>query len=251
MRENIVAGNWKMNLNAQEANELTKILVNSTQNLGNTPKVILCTPNVFIPQTVSQTQNSAIKVGGQNCSRFDKGAYTGETSASMLKSVGAEYVIIGHSERREYFNESNIQLLGKIKQAQTNNLKVILCCGEPLQERSSGNHIHFVTNQLEDLFNQLNKEEIEKLIVAYEPIWAIGTGETASPEQAQEMHAVIRMLLAKYLGEGGASEISILYGGSVKGNNAKEIFSNPDIDGGLVGGASLNANDFLAIINAF
>jgi len=251
MRQNIVAGNWKMNLNAQEASELTKILVNSSQNVAPNTKVILCTPNVYVNQTAVLTKNTPIKVGGQNCSRFDKGAYTGETSATMLKSVGATYVIIGHSERREYFNESNIQLLGKIKQAQANHLKVILCCGEPLQERSSGNHIEFVTNQLGDLFEQLSKEEIGKLIVAYEPIWAIGTGETASPAQAQEMHLVIRNLLAKYLTEEGANEISILYGGSVKGNNAKELFSNPDIDGGLVGGASLNAIDFLAIINAF
>lgn len=251
MRRKIVAGNWKMNLTLKEAKELSESLAQNINSNTTATDVILCTPFVFLPQTMEIVKNTSIKVGAQNCSRFAQGAYTGEVSAKMLQSVGVNYVIIGHSERREYFNESSLQITGKIKQALAHEITPIFCCGEPLQERTSNTHIDFVTQQLNEVFSSLTPEEIAKLIIAYEPIWAIGTGETASPEQAQEMHATIRKILVNYLDEDAAQKISILYGGSVKGSNAKELFANQDIDGGLVGGASLDPEDFLKIIGSF
>lgn len=250
MRKNIVAGNWKMNFNADEASQFALDFIKHKAQFPADVEIIICPPAVHIQDLADVFYDFNIGVGGQNCSEHALGAYTGETSAAMLKSVGAEFVILGHSERREYFGETSAQLSEKIKQALSNKLTPIFCCGEPLEIRKKGEHVAYVKKQIEDVFGAISQDQIKALIIAYEPIWAIGTGETASPEQAQEIHQEIRKVLNKYVGL-AADELSILYGGSVKPNNAQELFSNPDIDGALVGGASLNPDDFLAIIKSF
>lgn len=209
---------------------------------------------ILVPFThIKQTQEIAcpnLKVGAQNVSQYDCGAYTGEISASMLESIGVKYVTIGHSERRTIFNEDNNIIACKIKKALENNLNPIVCCGEPLEERKNNNYLNFIQNQIEKAIFSLSEDEIEKIILAYEPIWAIGTGETASAEQAQEVHKYIREIIEEKFGNKIADNITILYGGSVKPSNAKELFSEEDIDGALVGGASLNAESFVGIIKA-
>lgn len=249
MRDKIVAGNWKMNKNLEEALQLVNEL--KVANVDLTPKIIVISPFPFINSIVNTLENSPIKVGAQNCSTQDSGAYTGEVSASMLKSVGAQYVVVGHSERRSYFNEQNEGLAEKVNQCLSNGLTPIYCCGELLEERESNNHFKIVESQInEGLFN-LSESKMIDTVIAYEPVWAIGTGVTASPDQAQEMHAFIRALIAQKYNQQVADSISILYGGSCNPKNAKELFSLPDVDGGLIGGASLKSVDFIAIANSF
>ncbi|GAB3008040.1 triose-phosphate isomerase [Cyclobacterium sediminis] len=253
MRKKIVAGNWKMNCLLEEGQKLTSEIVNMIKDEPiKDVKVILNPPFVHLYGVKKLIAGvDSIALGAQNCSDKEAGAYTGETSAAMLGSFGAEYVIIGHSERRSMFNESNELLTEKTKQALSNNLTPIFCCGEPLEIREAGTHEDYVKAQLTESLFGFSEDEIKKLVIAYEPIWAIGTGKTASSEQAQDMHAAIRKHLSSKYGEAVAEEISILYGGSCKPSNAKEIFSKADVDGGLIGGASLKSRDFVDIAKSF
>jgi triosephosphate isomerase len=249
MRTKIVAGNWKMNKTAAEAKALTAELVTlHAAEVKTQAKVILCVPFPFLQQTKEQTANTAIAVGAQNCSEHESGAYTGEVSAAMIKSAGIPYVILGHSERRQYFQETGPQLAKKIDRVLAHQLVPIFCCGEPLEIREQGTHEALVRKQIQEGLFHLSPEAISGIIIAYEPVWAIGTGKTASTQQAQDMHAVIRKEIAGKYGDTVAQKIPILYGGSVKPDNARELFSCPDVDGGLVGGASLKARDFIDII---
>jgi triosephosphate isomerase len=249
MRKRIVAGNWKMNKSYAEAIELTDSILSYSSN--ESVQHILIPPAVFCSEIVKKTVSSSIIVGIQNSSEYESGAYTGEVSALMVKSIGVEYVLVGHSERRQYFGENNQQLALKINQLLKNGLIPIFCCGELLDEREMANHFNVIKNQLSEALFHLGEDEMLKCIVAYEPVWAIGTGVTASSYQAQEMHQFIRKLIEKKYGSDVANSISILYGGSCNPNNAQELFANPDVDGGLIGGASLNAKDFIAIANSF
>ncbi|EDO26887.1 predicted protein [Nematostella vectensis] len=213
--------------------------------------VVICPPYVSLALTVAQTNNADhISTGAQNCHEKASGAYTGEVSAAMLAHLGVNYVIIGHSERREYFNESNEQLAQKVDAALVNNLQVIFCCGESLEIRDADGQNNFVEQQIKESLFHLSEEQMKNVVVAYEPIWAIGTGRTASSEQAQDIHAHIRSVLASKYGDDLADDTTILYGGSCKPGNADELFACPDVDGGLIGGAALKAQDFLGIINA-
>lgn len=251
MRQQIAAANWKMNLTFDQATLLLDEIVKSSYELQPHQKVVLAVPFPYLllaKQKLSGKEN--FFVAAQNCYTQSSGAYTGETSAEMLHSIGVEYVILGHSERREYFGESNAMLEEKIVMALTYGLTPVFCCGEPLPVRASGTQNEFVEKQLEESLFNLHEEQVRKLVIAYEPIWAIGTGKTASAAQAQEMHAHLRKVIAGKFGSSIADEIPVLYGGSVKGNNAKELFSQTDVDGGLVGGASLIASDFQQIISA-
>ena len=250
-RKKIVAGNWKMNKTLQEAEALVQsILTGSSDEDGITK--ILFPPFVFIQELASVTKEKKnLAVGAQNCHHLESGAYTGEVSAQALASVGAKYVIIGHSERRIYFNESHEELRQKIELAFKNNLTPIYCVGEKLNERKSNNYFHAVKKQIEEVVFHLSEAQIKKTVLAYEPVWAIGTGETATPEQAQEMHSFIRLAIAEKFGQGVAYETSILYGGSCNAENAKQLFACADVEGGLVGGASLKAAEFLSIIKSF
>jgi triosephosphate isomerase (TIM) len=253
MRKKIVAGNWKMNGTYEEGQKLTSEIVNMVKDeLKDDVTIVLNPPFVHL-QSVKKLigDSQAIFLGAQNCSDKASGAYTGEISAAMLASFGASYVIIGHSERREYFKETNEELTGKVNQALENGLLPIFCCGEPLEIRESGTHVEYVTRQLTESLFSVAEDQIKKIVIAYEPIWAIGTGKTASSEQAQEMHAAIRQHLGKKYGASVSDELSILYGGSCKPDNAKEIFSKADVDGGLIGGASLKSRDFVDIIKSF
>ena len=247
MREKIVAGNWKMNLNRDKGLALVSEIQEGVKANGASTKVIVAPPYPFLGAMDSSEE---VKLSAQNCHEEKSGAYTGEVSASMLSSFGCDYCIVGHSERRQYFNDTDRYINHKIELLLNDGVKPIYCCGELLEERESGKHFEVVEKQIQSALQGFKKEELLNLVVAYEPVWAIGTGETASPEQAQEMHAFIRQKLAQVMGD-DAEKVSILYGGSVKPNNANELFSQTDIDGGLIGGASLNATDFLAIINAF
>ena len=249
MRKKIVAGNWKMNLNALQSQELIDALKAQTFNDG--AHVAIATPNVHLAAAVAQTAGTSIDVAAQNMHQAASGAYTGEVSAAMLKGIGVETVILGHSERRAYFHETDALLAEKVNAALENNIHVIFCFGEELEDRKSDAHFDLVTSQLTNGLFHLNASQWTNITLAYEPVWAIGTGETASPAQAQEMHAHIRAVLAAKYDDALAQSISVLYGGSVKPTNAKEIFAQTDVDGGLIGGASLNAEDFTAIVNAF
>lgn len=251
MRQKIVAGNWKMNKTLEETGILTSELIGlvGDEVKGNV-KVVLCTPFPYLyPVRQQLGSNSRISVGAQNCSEHDSGAYTGETSVAMLKSMNIPYVIIGHSERREYFGEDGKLLATKVDKALAAGLTPIFCCGEPLEIREKGTHEQLVKQQVEESLFHLSAEALKNVVVAYEPVWAIGTGKTASSQQAQDMHAVIRKHLASKYGA-VAEDISILYGGSVKADNAKELFACADVDGGLVGGASLKSREFVEIIKA-
>ncbi len=248
-RQQIVAGNWKMNKNYGEGRELATEIVARLK--PSDTKVVLCTPFIHLP-LVQELINgvSNLYTGAQNCHQEDKGAYTGEISVEMLKSVGVSYVILGHSERREYFAESDELLAKKVDKVLAGGLLPIFCCGESLDIRDAGTHIAHVEAQIKAGLFHLSAEDFAKVVIAYEPIWAIGTGRTASPEQAQDMHAAIRTLLASKYGAEAADATSILYGGSVNGGNAAVLFAQPDVDGGLVGGASLKADEFITIVEA-
>ena len=251
MRKQIAAANWKMNLTLQQADALVNELMATPHTLGENQQAVFGVP---FPYLISVKNKLAGKknvfVAAQNCYDKKSGAYTGEVSAEMLQSIGVDYVILGHSERREYFNESNAMLAAKVNICFEYGLKPIFCCGEPLAIREAGTENNFVETQLKESLFHLTAEQLTGFVIAYEPIWAIGTGKTASNEQAQQMHAHIRGVFAKQYGDTVAGSISILYGGSVKANNAKDIFGQPDVDGGLVGGASLVATDFATIINS-
>ncbi len=252
MRSKIVAGNWKMNKTLEEAHVLTtEILSMVADEVKGPVKVVLCTPFPFFFPVKQLVGNSIrISVGAQNCSEYEAGAYTGEVSAAMIASLGVNYVILGHSERRQYFAEDGKLLARKIDVALKNNLTPIFCCGEPLEVRERNEHESLVTKQVEEALFHLSAGQLQKLVIAYEPVWAIGTGKTATAQQAQDMHAVIRRHLAGKYGNTVADSITILYGGSVNAANAKELFSCPDVDGGLVGGASLKAREFTEIIKS-
>ena len=249
MRKNIVAGNWKMNTTLDEGVELANNVNTLLQGKKANCDVIVCVPFTHLTSVNAVLDPALVKLGAENCSEHAKGAYTGEVSASMVKSTGAEYVILGHSERRQYFGENNAQLLAKTKLALENGLRPIFCVGEVLEERENGTYNEVVKSQVEALFD-LSAEDFGQIVVAYEPVWAIGTGKTATADQAQDMHAHIRAVIAEKYGKEVADNTSILYGGSCKPGNAKELFAKADVDGGLIGGASLNPEDFIAIINA-
>ena len=251
MRKQIAAANWKMNLSFQQGEKLLDDILEANIALASHQKTIFAVPHPYLLMTRSEVDNASnYYVAAQNCYNKKSGAYTGEVSAEMLHSIGVTYCIIGHSERREYFNESNAVLAEKLNLCLENFITPIFCCGEPLAIREAGTQNDFVAAQLKESLFHLSAEKIKDIIIAYEPIWAIGTGKTASTEQAQEIHAYLRSVLAAQYGESIANQIPILYGGSVKANNAKELFSCPDVDGGLVGGASLVAADFIEIIKA-
>ena len=249
MRKKIVAGNWKMNKNLQEgvalAKELTEVVKNP--NCG----VIICTPFIHLASVAEIVKDSAIELGAENCADKEKGAYTGEVSAEMVKSTGAQWVILGHSERREYYNETPEILKEKVQLALANGLKVLFCIGETLEEREANKQNEVVKAELAGSVFNLSAEEWKNIVIAYEPIWAIGTGKTATAEQAEEIHAYIRSCVAEVYGQEVADNTTILYGGSCKASNAPELFAKPDIDGGLIGGASLKAADFKGIIDAW
>ena len=246
-RKKIVAGNWKMNMTIDESNGLINELKQVSENNVEI-KIAPSYTNLYY--AISLLKNSAIEVIAQNVHSEKKGAYTGEISAKMLKSIGVNTVIIGHSERRKYFNETDTILSKKVKAALENSLNVIFCIGEELSERESGNHFEIIKNQITTALIDLNNDEIKNIVIAYEPVWAIGTGMTANINQIQEMHEFIRKLINEKFGDETSDSIQILYGGSVKPNNAKDIFSLNDVDGGLIGGASLNFSDFQSIIDA-
>ena len=251
MRKQIAAANWKMNLTASEAEILLDQLLATEHNLTSNQEAIFAVPAIYISLATKKLfGKNNIYVAAQNCHPKTNGAYTGEISAPMYASVGVKHIVLGHSERREYFAESDAFLAEKTDSVLAIGSTPIFCCGEPLAIREAGTQNSFVETQLKNSLFHLTADQIIKVVIAYEPIWAIGTGKTASSEQAQEIHAYIRSVFASKYGQEIADQISILYGGSVKAANAKEIFSQPDVDGGLVGGASLVASEFTAIINA-
>jgi triosephosphate isomerase len=251
MRKNIVAGNWKMNKTLHEGLTLAKEL--QLALTGKTPKceVIICPPFIHLASIAAAVDADVLKTGAQNNADKVSGAYTGEVSAAMVASTGVQYVILGHSERRAYYGETNAVLKEKVKLALANNLKPIFCIGEVLAEREAGKQNEVVETQIRESLFDLSAEDFKKIVLAYEPVWAIGTGKTATSSQAQEMHAFIRSVLINKYGATIADETSILYGGSCNAGNAKELFANPDVDGGLIGGASLSVETFLPIIEAF
>lgn len=252
MRKQVVAGNWKMNKNVQESNQLATEIVNNVKDLALDNTRVIVTPTfVNLSEVVNVTKGSAVEVAAQNMHQAKSGAYTGEISAEMLTSLGLKTVILGHSERREYFGETDAILAEKVDAALANNLEVVFCFGEVLEDRKSDNHFKVVESQIKNAIFHLEASAWKNIVLAYEPVWAIGTGETASPEQAQAMHLAIRDFLKSSYGNEVAETIPILYGGSVKPANAKEIFGQADVDGGLVGGASLKAESFAAIVNSF
>ena len=252
MRQKIVAGNWKMNKSLEEANTLaSEVKGMVADEVKGNAKVILCTPFPYLIPIRNLLGNDArISVAAQNCSEHESGAYTGEVSAPMLKSIGVPYVILGHSERRQYFGEDGKLLSKKIDVALKHGLIPIFCCGEPLEVRESKGHEALVNKQVEESLFHLDQTALQKVIIAYEPVWAIGTGKTATSQQAQDMHAVIRKHLTSKYGQAASDSISILYGGSVNAANAKELFACPDVDGGLVGGASLKSREFTEIVKS-
>lgn len=251
MRINIVAGNWKMNKNLQEGLALSAELNEVLKNASPACDVVIGTPFIHLASVAAAVDTTKIAVAAQNCSDKESGAYTGEISAAMVKSTGATYVILGHSERRAYYGETAATLKAKVELALKNELTPIFCIGEVLAERESDIHFDVVKSQIVDSLFELSSDDFAKIALAYEPVWAIGTGKTASAEQAQEMHAFIRSILVEKYGQEIAENCSILYGGSCNAGNARELFSNPDVDGGLIGGASLKVADFKAIIDAF
>lgn len=251
MRQIIIAGNWKMNLSLPEGlNYLQDFETLINGKTFENKSIYIFPPYTHLKSFMDSRIDERIKIGAQNCHQEVSGAFTGEISAPIINSLGCKSVIIGHSERRKYFNETSEVLLKKIEIALHYGLEVFFCCGELLEQRKSGSHFKIVEKQLSETIFKLSEEDLKNLIIAYEPVWAIGTGETASPQQAQEMHEHIRNLLKSKFNDQLASNIHILYGGSVKPSNSKELFDQKDIDGGLIGGASLNPNDFFQILSA-
>lgn len=252
MRKRIVAGNWKMNKTFTEAESLLfDIADNLSESRPEKVEVVVCPPSLYLELASDIAQQNDFYCGAQNMSQFDQGAYTGELSAEMIKSAGVKYVILGHSERRMYFGENDEIIALKVMKALKNDLLPIYCCGEVLQEREENRHFDVVGKQITKGICHLTGEEISHVVIAYEPVWAIGTGKTASPEQAQEMHAYIREIISNHYGKEAGDNISILYGGSCNPGNAVELFAQLDVDGGLIGGASLKAEDFIKIVNSF
>ena len=250
MRKKIVAGNWKMNTTVPEGVELAKEVVKEAASLSSDVKLIVGVPFTHLCSVAAALEGSNVELSAQNCADEVKGAYTGEVSAKMLASLPVKYVILGHSERREYYGETNEKLVKKINLALAENIAPIYCVGEKLEEREAGKHFEVVASQIKEVLFGLTQEQMKNIVIAYEPVWAIGTGKTATSAQAQEIHAFIRETLAEKFGA-LAEEISILYGGSCKPSNAQELFAQKDIDGGLIGGASLVASDFIAIAKSF
>ncbi|MBF6598056.1 MAG: triose-phosphate isomerase [Fermentimonas sp.] len=251
MRKNIVAGNWKMNKNLQEGVELAKELNEALKGKTINCDVVIGTPFIHLAAVANNVDSNLVGVAAQNCANKASGAYTGEVSAEMVASTGAKYVILGHSERRAYYHETAEILKEKVGLALANGLTPIFCIGEVLEERESEKHFDVVKSQIVDSLFELSAEDFGKIVLAYEPVWAIGTGKTASSDQAQEMHAFIRKTLVEKYGNEVADNTSILYGGSANADNAIELFSNPDVDGGLIGGASLSVDKFMPVIEAF
>jgi triosephosphate isomerase len=252
MRKKIVAGNWKMNKNFFEAEELIADIAEALEEIElNNTEVVVCPPFVYLEMATDIAEESKIKVGGQNVNDNESGAFTGEISASMLKSIEVDYCIIGHSERRKYFSEDNAFLKRKVDSVLEHEIRPIFCCGEVLPEREAGKHFDVVKTQLEESLFHLPADKFLQVVIAYEPVWAIGTGVNATPDQAQEMHDFIRQLIVKNYTRAIAGETSILYGGSCNAKNAKELFNQPDVDGGLIGGASLKSDEFIQIVKSF
>lgn len=250
MRKNIVAGNWKMNTTVQEGISLAQEVDKLLQNADVKCDVVICVPFTHLVAVNNVIDQNKLGLGAENCADKDKGAYTGEVSAQMVASTGANYVILGHSERRQYYGETNETLKSKTRLALDNNLTPIFCVGEVLEERENGTFNEVVKSQVEAIFD-LSAEDFGKIVIAYEPVWAIGTGKTATADQAQDMHSHIRNVIASKYGATIADNCSILYGGSCKPSNAKELFAKPDVDGGLIGGAALDATSFMGIVEAF
>ena len=251
MRNKIVAGNWKMNTTVTEGIALAEAIVARMDSVPAGVSLVVAPPFTHLTAVAKVLAGSPVALSAQNCADQPKGAYTGEVSAAMLKDAGCRYTILGHSERREYYGETSEKLVRKMALAFENGLKVIFCVGEKLEERQEGRHFDVVSAQIAEVLFSLSPEEMANVVIAYEPVWAIGTGVTATSEQAQEIHAFIRRTLAAHFGEAVAEATTILYGGSCKPSNAKELFACPDIDGGLIGGASLKADDFIAIAMSY
>lgn len=251
MRKNIVAGNWKMNTTLTEGVELAKEVNEALKNVSPKCDVVICTPFTHLASVAAAIDSNKLGLGAENCADHLKGAYTGEVSAPMVASTGATYVILGHSERRQYYGETSETLKEKVALALENNLTPIFCIGEVLAERENGTYNEVVKKQIEDALFHLSAEDFGKIILAYEPVWAIGTGKTATDDQAEDMHAFIRGVIAERYGKEVAEDTSILYGGSCKPSNAPQLFAKPDVDGGLIGGAALDAASFMGIVNAF
>ena len=251
MRKKIVAGNWKMNTTVPEGVALAQAVVAKSAEVPAGVGLIVATPFTHLCPVAEVVKGTRVELSAENCADKEKGAFTGEVSAAMVASTGAQWTILGHSERRQYYGETDAKLVEKVKLALANGLKVILCVGENLDEREAGRHFEVVTAQTENVLFQFSAEEMASIVIAYEPVWAIGTGKTATAEQAEEIHACIRKVLAAHFGAQVAEETTILYGGSCKPSNAKELFAQPDIDGGLIGGAALKADDFIGIALSF
>ena len=251
MRKQIVAGNWKMNKRFDEAEELIGAIASGLENNKLKCEVVICPPALYLEMASDYADESDFFVGAQNVSEHESGAYTGEISAGMLNSVDVDYCIVGHSERRKYFGEDNYLLANKVNKLLDHDIYPIYCCGEQLKEREKNIHFDIVEEQIREGLFHLSEDEFSNIVIAYEPVWAIGTGVTATPEQAQEMHAFIRSVIAGKYGDEAAEDTTILYGGSVNAGNAKELFLQKDVDGGLIGGASLKAEDFLKIADSF
>lgn len=251
MRKNIVAGNWKMNTTLQEGVKLAEDVNEALKGVDAKCDVVICAPFTHLASISSVIDQNKLGLGAENCADHKSGAYTGEVSAPMVASTGATYVILGHSERRQYYHETSETLKEKVALALENKLTPIFCIGEVLEERENGTYNDVVKKQIVDALFELSADDFSKLILAYEPVWAIGTGKTATADQAEDMHAFIRSVIASKYGNEVAENTSILYGGSCKPSNAAELFAKPDVDGGLIGGASLKAADFMGIVTAF
>ncbi len=251
MRKKIVAGNWKMNTTVPEGIELAKAVAEKSAQLPANVGLVVAPPFTHLAAVAEAIKGSRVELSAQNCADHEKGAYTGEVSVAMLKSVCCQWTILGHSERRQYYGETDGKLVEKVKLALSAGLGVILCVGENLDEREAGKHFDVVAGQIKNVLYNFSAEDMKSIVVAYEPVWAIGTGKTATAEQAEEIHACIRSVLADKFGREVAEDTTILYGGSCKPSNARELFAQPDIDGGLIGGAALKADDFIQIALSF
>ena len=251
MRKNIVAGNWKMNTTLQEGVALAEEVNAAVKETKHNCDVVICVPFTHLATISGKIDQQVLGLGAENCADHKSGAYTGEVSAPMVASTGATYVILGHSERRQYYGETSETLREKVALAFESNLTPIFCIGEVLEERENGTYFDVVKKQIVDALFHLSAEDFGKIILAYEPVWAIGTGKTATADQAEDMHAFIRGVIAEKYGKEVADNTSILYGGSCKPSNAKELFAKPDVDGGLIGGAALKCADFMGIVEAF